>query len=268
MRCFPAPAKISFRIEGMMILFCLFLWFPIKPDSMKTRKKAVFNWSGGKDSALALHRAIASGEYEIISLLTTVNRGTGRSSMHAIPEKILHAQSESIGIPLKIVYLSDNGEMIDYEQAMSGAVIGFKELGATHFIFGDIFLHDVRSYREKQLAPHGLEVVEPLWDMGVSQVMEEFLASGLHTVVVTTMADLLGREFIGRTIDSSFVADLPSGVDVCGENGEYHTLCYDGPIFRHPVMFSLGEPFLFSHEVGMEDGSRQTFSYWFANIDG
>ena len=96
--------------------------------------------------------------------------------------------------------------------------------------------------------------------------MERFLASGLETVIVTTWAEQLGREYIGRRLDRTLLEGLPAGVDPCGENGEYHTLCYDGPLFRHPVAFRLGEPFLFSHEVGMADGSRQTFSYWFAAI--
>ena len=136
----------------------------------------------------------------------------------------------------------------------------------THFIFGDIFLHDVRSYRERQLAPHGIEVVEPLWNQSSQEVIADFLATGLQTVVVTTMADGLGADAIGRKITPEFISSFPASVDPNGENGEYHTLCYDGPLFRHPVAFRLGEPFLFSHEVGMADGSRQTFSYWFAAI--
>lgn len=230
------------------------------------RKKAVFNWSGGKDSALALYKALQSGEYEIISLLTTVNRDSRRSTMHAIPEPLLQAQANSIGIPLYMVDLTPRGDMADYADAMQKAVEFFKAREVTHFIFGDIFLHDVRAYREKQLKPYGMTVAEPLWDSSPEEVMEEFLASGLKTVIVTTMAEHLGKEYIGRPLDREFLCSLPPDLDICGENGEYHTLCYDGPLFRYPVPFELGEPFLFSHEVGMEDGSRQTFSYWFANI--
>ncbi len=234
---------------------------------VKQRKKAVFCWSGGKDSALALLRARQSGEYDIISLLTTVNRDSRRSTMHAIPEKLLRAQAESIGIPLYTVDLLPEGGMGDYDDAMRKAVEYFKAEGVTCFIFGDIFLHDVRAYREKQLAPYGMEVAEPLWDKSSAQIMEEFLSSGIKTVVVTTMADILGREAIGKAVDREFVVSLPDGADICGENGEYHTLCYGGPLFAYPVPFTLGEPFLFSHDVGMEDGSHKTFSYWFANIE-
>ena len=166
------------------------------------RTKAVFNWSGGKDSAHALWHAIESQHYEIVALLTTVNHDTRRSTMHGIPFPLLQAQAASIGIPLHAVDLTPKGDMEDYQTAMSQAVAHFKAQGVTHFIFGDIFLHDVRKYREQQLAPHGIEVVEPLWGRSSETVMHDFLASGLQTVVVTTMADGLGAAAIGRTIDS------------------------------------------------------------------
>ena len=231
------------------------------------KKKAVFNWSGGKDSALALYKTLQSEEYEIISLLTTVNKDTNRSSMHAIPIELLQAQAESIGMPIHLIELDPKGEMASYEDAMSRAVSHFKARGVYHFIFGDIFLHDVRSYREQQLKPYEIDVVEPLWNKTTIEVIEEFLQSGLKTIVVTTMADLLDKKYIGRTIDRSFVENLPENVDPCGENGEYHTFCFDGPLFHHPVCYTLGTPFRFSHTVGMEDGTQQTFSYWFANLN-
>lgn len=209
------------------------------------RTKAVFNWSGGKDSAHALWRAIESQRYEIVALLTTVNHDTRRSTMHGIPFPLLQAQAASIGIPLHAVDLTPKGDMEDYQTAMSQAVAHFKAQGVTHFIFGDIFLHDVRKYREQQLAPHGIEVVEPLWGRSSETVMHDFLASGLQTVVVTTMADGLGAAAIGRTIDSDFIASLPAGTDPNGENGEYHTFCYDGPIFRtHARPVPAGESLL------------------------
>ena len=192
-----------------------------------TRHKAVFNWSGGKDSAHALWRAMRSERYEIVALLTTVNRSTLRSTMHGIPTELLRAQADRIG---------------------------------------DIFLHDVRRYREERLAPAGIEVVEPLWGESSEQVMRGFLSSGLRTVVVTTMADGLGAEAIGREIDAAFVASLPAGTDPNGENGEYHTFCYDGPIFREAVPFRLGKPFAQSYDIRLDDGSVRTYGYWFADL--
>ena len=162
------------------------------------RIKAVFNWSGGKDSAHALLRAMQSGKYEIVALLTTVNRDTHRSTMHGIPTALLQAQADSIGIPLHIVDLTPKGNMEDYGAAMSRAVEHFKAQGVTCFIFGDIFLHDVRKYREQKLAPHGIGIAEPLWGKSSSDVMHDFLASGLRTVIVTTMADSLGADAVGQ----------------------------------------------------------------------
>lgn len=164
------------------------------------RIKAVFNWSGGKDSAHALLRAQQSGEYEIVALLTTVNRDTHRSTMHGIPTALLQMQAESIGVPLYIVDLTPKGNMEDYDVAMSRAVEHFKTQGVTRFIFGDIFLHDVRKYREQQLSPHGIEIVEPLWGKSSEEVMNDFLVSGFRTVVVTTMADGLGADAGGDYI--------------------------------------------------------------------
>lgn len=229
--------------------------------------KAVFNWSGGKDSAHALWKIIQTGEYEVVALLTTVNRDTHCSTMHGIPLSLLKKQAESIGLPLYIVDLAPQGGMEDYFSAMENAVRHFKEEEVTHFIFGDIFLQDVRGYRERQLTPYGIEVVEPLWGKTSKEIMDDFLSSGLKTVVVTTMADGLGEAAIGKLIDRCFVDSLPDYVDPNGENGEYHTFCYDGPIYRWPVPFQLGRPFSESYDIRMEDGSIRQFTYWFADLE-
>ncbi len=229
--------------------------------------KSVFNWSGGKDSALALCKVLQDKKYDVISLLTTVNNENQRSSMHAIPLPILKKQAESMGIPLYIVELEPSGTMGNYESAMRKAVEHFKELGVGHFIFGDIFLHDVKSYREKQLQPYGIEVVEPLWGKTSKEIMDDFLQSGLKTIIVTTMADILDERFIGRHLNKDFVNALPENIDICGENGEYHTFCYDGAIFRFPVPYSLGEPLKMTYPVKLDDGTMKEYSYWFGNLN-
>lgn len=231
------------------------------------KQPAVFNWSGGKDSALALLQVLQAQDYEVVSLLTTVNAKNHRSSMHGIPTELLQAQADSIGIPLYTLELLPRGEMQGYEAAMQRAVDHFKSLGVRHFIFGDIFLHDVRSYREEKLKPHGIEVVEPLWNKTTEQVMGEFLQSGLQTIIVTTKADQLGEQYIGKLIDKQLIDSLPPELDVCGENGEYHTFCFDGPIFQHPVKYSLGESLQISNTVNMKDGTQQTFHYCCANLN-
>lgn len=230
------------------------------------RIKAVFNWSGGKDSALALYKVLQEGKYEVVALLTTVNEENLRSSMHAIPISLLEEQAQSIGIPLYTVELTANGSMANYEGAMKKAIEHFSRMGVTHFIFGDIFLHDVRTYREKQLNPHGITIVEPLWGRTSAEIMDEFLGSGLQTIVVTTTADLLDKRFVGRSIDRNFIENLPKEVDVCGENGEYHTFCHAGPIFRFPVSYSIGEPQKTTIPVKLDNGTVKDYSYWFADL--
>lgn len=231
-----------------------------------TRHKTVFNWSGGKDSALALHLLLQDERYDVISLLTTVDGEVRRSSMHDIPLSLLRRQAESIGLPLYTVEMLTRNGMSDYGEAMLRAVEHFKAQGVTHFAFGDIFLHDVKSYREEKLAPHGIEVVEPLWGMTTHEVMETFLASGLQTVIVTTNADVLGEAYIGRRIDAALIGSLPAGCDPCGERGEYHTFCYAGGMFRCPVSYELEGARKMTRPFQMSDGSRREFSYWSARL--
>lgn len=230
------------------------------------KKKAVFNWSGGKDSAHALWKVLQTNEYEIVALLTTVNRTTSLSTMHNIPVELLQAQSERIGIPLKIVGLKPKGTMEDYTETMKQVVEEFHAQGVTHFIYGDIFLQDIRQYREEQLLPYGMKVVEPLWGKTSSEVIEDFLVTGLKTLVVTTMDEGLGEKAIGCLIDKSFIENLPADCDPNGENGEYHTFCYDGPIYSSPVPYTLGTAYKKSFDIGLDDGSTQTFSYWFVDL--
>ena len=230
------------------------------------KKKAVFNWSGGKDSAHALWKVLQTDEYDIVALLTTVNRTTALSTMHNIPVDLLQAQSDRIGIPLKIVGLKPKGTMEDYTATMRQVVEEFHAKGVTHFIYGDIYLHDIRKYREMQLAPYGMEVVEPLWGKTSREVIDDFLETGLKTLVVTTMDGGLGEHAIGCLIDKAFIDGLPEDCDPNGENGEYHTFCYDGPIYSSPVPFTLGTPYKKSFDIGLDDGSTQTYSYWFGDL--
>ena len=206
-----------------------------------------------------------SGDYEIVALLTTVDGSTRRSTMHGIPAALLQAQAERIGIPLYRLDLAPNGDMADYGAAMSrrGA---FRGAGRDALHLRRYFLARRARVQERQLAPFGIEVVEPLWGESSQEVMADFLASGLKTVVVTTMDDGLGRAAVGRVVDRDFVASLPAGTDPNGENGEYHTFCYDGPIFASPVPFRLGTPFSRSYDVRLDDGTSKSYAYWFADL--
>ena len=227
---------------------------------MNTRKKAVFNWSGGKDSALALYKVLQQKQFDVVALLTTVNEETELSSMHAIPHSLLLKQAESIGIPLYPVFLPKNLPV--YEQRMLDAANHFKVQGVEHFIFGDIYLSDVRKYREDRLHPLGIEVVEPLWNPNSNEVMQDFLASGIKTQIIVTDASKLGKAFIGQDLSLTVLDLMSAKVDVCGENGEYHTFSYDGGPFKYPIDFNIIETRKMSYEFKLDNGEEKTYHYW------
>ncbi len=204
-------------------------------------KNAVINWSGGKDSALALYRLRQSGKYELHRLLTSVSEKYQRISMHGVRVDLLDKQAEAIGLPLVKMEVPDMPSMEIYERTMRKTLESIKAEGVSVSVFGDIFLEDLRAYREDKLSEIGLEADFPLWKIPTHQLIREFLDLGFQTIVTCVNEKYLDRSFAGRVIDDSFLADLPAGVDPCGENGEFHTFVFDGPIFSKPVSFSIGE---------------------------
>ncbi len=231
---------------------------------MDFRKKAVFNWSGGKDSALALQKILEKNEYEVISLLTTIEEKTGATSMHGIPLELLKKQAESIGIPLYTISIGNNEG--NYEDGMSKAIIHFKEQSVTHFIFGDLYLSEVKSYRESKLNPLGVEVVEPLWNKTSQEVLDDFFNSGIKARIIVTRADILNDSFIGKDIDHHLLQLLPDGMDMCGENGEYHTFCYDGGPLKTKIYFEIINANKISYCFKLDTGEKETYEYWHALI--
>lgn len=231
---------------------------------MNHRKKAVFNWSGGKDSALALQKILQENEFEVVSLLTTVTEATQTSSVHSIPLKLLLQQADSIGIPLHPVALSKG--MASYAEEMTKAVAHFKSQGVTHFIFGDIFLSDVKSFRESKLNPLGIEVVEPLWGESTEAVCNNFLQSGIRATIIVTQADRLDQTFIGKEINHTLIHSLPAGIDPCGENGEYHTFAYDGPLFKEKIDFKITGIHKTSNHFRLDTGETKRYDYWQAEF--
>lgn len=229
-----------------------------------TKPKVLFNWSGGKDSALALQKLLEDDNYDVIALLTTVNQSTNKSSIHGIPIHILQQQANSIGIELFVLPMSEN--LADYEQKMKDAIIDFKTKGVTHFAFGDIFLSDIKTYREKQLNPFGIEVLTPLWNQTSEEVFQDFLNSGIKSVIIVTQADKLDKSFVGQTITQSLALKFPNDIDVCGENGEYHTLSYAGKLFKQEIEFTIADIKELSFNVTMENGETKMFYYWQAEL--
>jgi uncharacterized protein (TIGR00290 family) len=203
--------------------------------------QSIFNWSGGKDSALALHHVLQDSQYDVKRLLTSVNSALGRVTMHGVREVLLEQQAQHIGLPLHKLMLPEQPDMAEYNKLMSTTLAGLEQEGFTHSIFGDIFLEDLKKYREDRLASQGFTAHFPLWKRDTNELLHEFLDLGFKTILVCIKADLLDKCFAGRVIDSDFLKDLPKAVDPCGENGEFHTFVFDGPIFKKPVDFTVGE---------------------------
>jgi len=204
-------------------------------------RNSIFNWSSGKDSAMALYKVLQEKHFEIKSLFTTVNGTNDRVSMHGVRTKLLDMQAENIGLPLYKLFLPEMPSMEDYNHLVGEAMAGFKAQDVKCSVFGDIFLEDLKKYREEQLKQAGMEAVFPLWGRPSAELMKEYLDCGFKAIVVCVNEKYLDSSFAGRIIDQTFMDDLPAGVDPCGENGEYHSFVFDGPVFRKPVRFTVGE---------------------------
>jgi len=235
---------------------------------------AIFNWSGGKDSAMAYFFAKRKYNHHIISLLTSVNSQTGRVSMHGIRKELLLQQIKSINEKLTILELPEKTSMEIYEQKLFEIMTDFKNKGVKYSIFGDIFLEDLKKYRDKQLAKIGMEGIYPLWQRNTKDLLLEFIDLGFKTIITAVDAQKLDKNFCGRIIDRDFIKDLPAGVDPCGENGEFHTFVFDGPIFKNPIDFSKGEIIKKEYTVGscsdFEDKNKTTkkekYTFWFCDL--
>lgn len=203
--------------------------------------KTYFNWSSGKDSALALYYLLQDDRYAVDELITTINSHYNRVSMHGLRKELLIAQTEAINITSNLIELPEMPSMEIYEQKMLETVSRLKNEGFTHSAFGDIFLEDLRIYREEQLAKQNLKAIFPIWKRDTKELINEFLDLGFKTIVVCANSKYFNEDFVGTVIDKNFIDNLPEGVDPCGENGEFHTFCFDGPIFKNPIPFTLGE---------------------------
>jgi uncharacterized protein (TIGR00290 family) len=212
------------------------------------------SWSGGKDSALALHEVIKTGAYEVRALLTTVTADFDRISMHGVRRSLLHAQASSLGLPLEEVWIPKGASNETYEAQMRAALSKQREAGVEEVAFGDLFLRDIRDYREERLGQVAMRGLFPLWGRDTSRLSRELIELGFRAVVCCVDPRRLGKEFCGREFDRPFLESLPPGVDPCGENGEFHTFVYAGPIFKSKIGVTKGE-------VVLRDGF-----YYFADL--
>lgn len=205
------------------------------------RPKALIAWSSGKDSAWALHLARQGGDYDIVGALTTVTETFGRVSIHGVREELLKAQLDAAGLPATLVRIPYPCTNDIYEERMAGAMRGAIAAGVSHVIFGDLFLQDIRAYRETRLEPIGVTPVFPVWNLPTDALARDMIDGGVEAYLATVDLKKLPASFAGRRFDSALLRDLPQGVDPCGENGEFHTFVAAGPMMRGRVAVTVGE---------------------------
>lgn len=239
------------------------------------KEKVVVCWSGGKDSALALHRIVQDGRYEVVALLTTCNEYFQRVSMHGVRLELLELQAKSMALPLEKVFVSQHSSNEEYQQKMSASLVTYREQGVTACVFGDIFLEDLRQWREQNLARVGMRGIFPLWKIDSRELVREFIALGFGSVLCCVNDAYFGEHAVGLCIDEDFVNSLPDGVDPCGENGEFHSFAFKGPVFQQPVPFRVGEKVYrplevthpnFNSSQPSPSDSRRTKGFWFCDL--
>lgn len=225
------------------------------------KENVVFNWSGGKDSSLALYYLLQDERFSIPRLLTSVSKDFQRVSMHGVRVSLLEKQAESLGILLQKIEIPEGVSMEVYDEIMGDALQEIQQLGCTSAAFGDIFLEDLKQYRENRLAKLQMKGIFPLWKRDTREIVNEFIQLGFKSVVTCVNEKYLDSTFVGRTIDASFLADLPPNVDPCGENGEYHSFVFDGPIFKQEISYQLGEKI---HRIYQT--KEDEFGFWFCDL--
>lgn len=204
-------------------------------------EKVLFSWSGGKDSAMALYELQRNRSYEISALLTVVTEDYDRISMHGVRRVLLERQADSLGYPLEEIFISKNASNEEYESKMRDVLVKYREAGVSSVVFGDVLLEDVRRYREDNLAKVGMRGIFPLWKRDTTELANTFINLGFKAIITCVDSKVLGKRFVGRVYDKQFLRELPPHVDPCGENGEFHSFVYDGPIFRRKISFAVGD---------------------------
>ena len=223
---------------------------------MKKAKKTVLHWSGGKDSAVALYRLLSDETLSVELLLTTVDQNTGRVTMHGVRRELIKRQSEALGIPIEFLELPENPSMEAYRKIFTEKLNDLSDRGFKVSAFGDIHLEDLKEYRNNLLTGTGLEAAFPIWQKKPLQLIREFIQDGFKALLVCINREKLGESFLGAELDHKMLERLPDSVDPCGENGEYHSFVYDGPLFNSTVKIGRGTIYkkLFSNPESDSEG--------------
>ena len=204
-------------------------------------EKVLLAWSGGKDCAMALYEIQQRPEYQVASLLTTLTADYDRVSMHGVRRALLEQQAESLSLPLHEVFISKEATNEEYASKMQAALTNFQRTGVSSVAFGDIHLEDVRKYREDNLYKAGMKAIFPIWGRDTAELTRSFIDLGFKAIVTCVDSKVLDKTFAGRIIDESFLAQLPANVDPCGENGEFHSFVFDGPVFNRRIQYTVGQ---------------------------
>lgn len=204
-------------------------------------KKILFSWSGGKDSAYTLYKLKRDNEYYIEYLFTTLSEEYQRVNFHAIPPNLLDAQAKSIGLPIDKAFITKSEDIDEYAKKLEPFLLEHKNNGISTIAYGDIYLEDLRDFRIKCLEQLGMDSIYPIWKTNTSDNIKDFVNLGFKAILTCVDTNVLDKSFAGREIDEQFIRDLPANVDPCGENGEFHTFVYDGPIFKYPIEFNRGK---------------------------
>lgn len=208
---------------------------------MRTKEKILLSWSGGKDSAMALYEIQKARSYDVSALLTTVTEAYDRISIHGVRRLLLEQQAKSMGFPLQKAFIPKDSTNEIYESRINAVLANHKERGINSVAFGDLFLEDIKKYRQAHLAKIGMQGLFPIWQRDTTEILSSFLQLGFQAIIVCVNLRMLDGSFAGKVIDKKFIDELPSNIDPCGENGEFHSFVYDGPIFNEEVKFTLGE---------------------------
>ncbi|HXG66875.1 MAG TPA: diphthine--ammonia ligase [Blastocatellia bacterium] len=210
-------------------------------------ESVLVSWSSGKDSCMALYEILASRKYHVAALLSTLTREDDAVGIHFLRRSLLERQAESLRLPLCKVYLSRGAGNQEYEAKLTEALASYRDKGVSGMVFGDLFLEDVRNFREALLPRTGLSGIYPLWKRDTAELIRRFIALGFKAIITSVDARVLDRSFAGQILDADLLAGLPPYVDPCGENGEFHTFVFDGPLFERAIKFTTGE-------TAMKDG--------------
>ncbi|MBP9022886.1 MAG: adenine nucleotide alpha hydrolase [Spirochaetes bacterium] len=207
-------------------------------------ENVIFSWSGGKDSSMALYEILNQKKYKVSALLTTVSTQFDRISMHGVRSVLLERQAESLGLPLEKVLVPSGSSNEEYEAGMRAVLERYRAKGISKVVFGDIFLEDLKKYREEKLALLDMEAVFPLWKKDTTEIVSRCVNLGFRTILTCVDTSVIDGDFAGRVIDEQLISEFPNDADICGENGEYHSFVYSGPIFKKDISFSVGEKVL------------------------